>query len=270
LKSWIHPKLRIVVFLGAANAAWLTSAWLWLEHDAWLWITPIALSINFLLLTYDQVLSFTRLETRPLIGQDPWGLLKIVHELSVKFNSPRPEVFLLALPSAQVFCYAKTGRRPRLFITEGAIKLLDRRELTAVLTFQVGVMNSSLSVLNYWLAATLDLFFRAGRALEKAFSFVIGWAPPLSAWFVSPWAWLLQHALMSGADFRRLDRETALKIDHPEDLARALWKMESYAQTRPWSESWVFAHMCMVRPSRLGIQPPLKSRIKDLAGRYPL
>ena len=81
---------------------------------------------------------------------------------------------------------------------------------------------------------------------------------------------------MTPMDFQKLDRRTSTMIDSPEDLARALWKMESYAQTQPWRESWVFAHMCIVSPlsyrslqNFLRTQPPLKRRIKDLVGRYP-
>lgn len=277
MKTWLNPKIRVIGFLTLINAAWMVGAWTFLERSAWLWVMPIALSINFLLLTYDQVLTFSRLSVQPVEGHDAWGLLKTVHRLSEKFQCPVPQVFLLNHPSAQVFCYAKTGRRTRLFVSEGALKLLSPRELNSVLTFQMCVMNSSYNVLNYWLGAAVDLFYRTGRALERGFAFVFGWTPRLSAWLVSPCIWLLHHTLMSPRDFRRLDKETAAKIESPEDLARALWKMEAYAQTQPWSEPWVFAHMCMVSP--LGsnpvlkvfrIQPPLKSRIKELAGRYPL
>jgi hypothetical protein len=119
----------------------------------------------------------------------------------------------------------------------------------------------------------VDLLLRAGLGFERAFGFVFGWAPKLSAWLVGPWTWLLHHLLMSPRDFQTLDKVTAAKLDSPEDLARALWKMEAYAQTQPWSDPWVFAHMCMVSPFGVQIfqvQPTLKGRIKNLLGRYPL
>ncbi|MBX3023184.1 MAG: hypothetical protein KF799_16030 [Bdellovibrionales bacterium] len=277
MKTWLNPKIRVILFLVLVNAAWMALAWFSFDRPTWLWLTPVALSINFLLLTYDQVLTFTRLHTQPVLGHDSWGLLKTVHELSEKFQINAPQVFRIEHPSAQVFCYAKTGRRTRLFVTEGALKLLNARELRAVLTFQMCVMTSNFSVLNYWLGAAVDLFYRAGRGLEKSFAFVFGWTPNISAGFVSPWIWLLHHTLLSASDFQKLDSETAAKIEQPEDLARALWKMEAYAQTQPWAEPWVFAHMCMVSPLGMRhvlkvfrIQPPLKSRIKELTGRYPL
>ena len=62
---------------------------------------------------------------------------------------------------------------------------------------------------------------------------------------LAPVTWFLQYALLSPDDFIRLDRTTARRLGRPEDLARALWKMESYAETRPWEQPWVFAHMCM-------------------------
>lgn len=273
----MNPKWRALSFLILINISLLWAAWTWTDRQTWLWITPIALSINFLLLTYDQLLSFSRLESQPLVGQDAWGILKTVHRLCQKLEIPEPQVYLVAHPSAQVFAYARSRKYTRLFLTEGAVKLLRPQEMEAVLTFQLLSIERHLSVLNYWVGAMLDLVFRLGKAIERAFAFVFGWAPPLGVWFMSPAAWLLHFFLLSKADYRKLDKRTATLIDNPEDLARALWKMESYARTQPWRDSWVFAHMCIVSPLQAGslqslirAQPAMKRRIKDLLGRYPL
>lgn len=277
LKSLLNPKVRVTLFVVVLNAAWILMAAAWLERGEWLWITPFALSINFLLLAYDQVLTFSHLESQPILGQDPWGLLKSVHQLSVQFQVRPPEVHLLDHPSAHVFAYAKTGRKTRLFVTEGLLNLLSAQELHAVLTFQMVAMKSSFTCLNYWIGASIDILLRVGRGLERAFAIVFGWTPPVKGWLVGPWIWLLQALLLSPRDFQYLDSATAAKLAHPEDLARALWKMEAYAQTLPWREPWVFSHMCMVSPltakpvfRMLTAQPSLKSRIKRLVGRYPL
>ncbi len=248
----------------------MAAAWTWTEREQWLWITPIALSINFLLLTYDQVLSFTSITSEPLAGHDAWGILKTVHELSDRFKVPSPRVFLIPHPSAQVFAYARTRRQTRLFVSQGALDVLSKRELEAVLTYQILAMSRSVTVVNYWVGAVLDLFFRVGRAVERGFAFIFGWSPPLAAWIIRPVLWILQALMLSGRDFERLDKETAAATGHPEALARALWKMEAYAHTKPWSDAWVFAHMCIVSPLRLRMQPPLKGRIRSLVGRYPL
>ncbi len=273
----LNPKLRAAVFLIFINAAWIVASWTWTDREHWLWITPIALSINFLLLTYDQVLSFKGLETQRLEGQDPWGLLKTVHALSEKYKIQEPSLFLIPHASAQAFAYARSRKRARLFISEGTVRLLTKPELEAVLTFQLMAINNSLSILNYWSGALLDLIYRLGLVLEKSVAFALGWTPKISVWLLRPFMWALQLTLMSARDFQKLDRQTALRIDNPEDLARALWKMESYAQTLPWRNAWVFAHMCIVNPldgtsllNSLHVQPPLKRRIKNLVGRYPL
>jgi heat shock protein HtpX len=273
LKSRLHPKLRILLFVALANIVWMTAAWFTLERENWLWITSIALSINFLLLTYDQVLTFSKMKSEALRGQDPWGLLKTVHELARDFDHPEPKVYLLHQPCAQVFSYGRSRKNVRLLVTEGVLKLLSERELRAVLTFQMIAIDGSYGMLNYWLGAVVDLLFRASLGLERVFRFIFGWSPRLSSWFVGPWAWLLHRLLMSPGDFQRLDKATAAKLETPEDLAQALWKMEAYAQTQPWADPWVFAHMCMVSPlefQMFHVQPVLKSRIKNLLGRYPL
>lgn len=277
LKSLLNPKVRVTLFVVLLNAAWIIAASLWLERSQWLWITPFALSINFLLMAYDQVLTFSHLESEPLRGQDPWGLLKLVHQMSEHFQVREPEIHLLRHPSAHIFAYAKTGRKTRMFVTEGLLDLLNPEELRAVLTFQMVAMQGSFTYLNYWLGAAIDILLRAGRGLEKITGFIFGWSPEIKGYFVGPFIWLFQSFLLGPRDFQNLDQKTALKISHPEDLARALWKMEAYAQTRPWQEPWVFSHMCMVSPLGpkplfrfLQPQPQLKSRIKRLVGRYPL
>lgn len=277
LKSLLNPKVRIVFFLAGLNAAWILPAAAWLDRSEWLWVLPFALSINFLLLSYDQVLTFSHLDCEPILGQDPFGLLKLVHKLSQQFQLPEPQVFLLRHPSAHIFSYAKTGQRSRLFVTEGLLDLLTAEELHTVVTFQMVSLQSSFSFLNYWMGAAIDILLRVGVAIERVSAFIFGWTPPIRGWFISPWMWLFQTLLLSPQDFEKLDKKTALKIAHPEDLARSLWKMEAYAQTCPWAEPWVFSHMCMVSPLAnkpvfrlLTAQPPLKSRIKRLVGRYPL
>ena len=273
MKSWMNPKWRVFTFLILINLAWITMAWTWADREHWLWITPIALSINFLLLTYDQLLSFSRLESVELLGQDPWGVLKTVHRLAERLNIPSPQIRIIEHPSAQVFIYARNRGQARLFLTTGAARLLTPAEIEAVLTFQMLSIERSLPVLNYWVGAFSDLVFRVGAGTERAFGFVFGWSPKLAVWFISPFSWLMRLLLLSSSDYRKLDKRTAEAIGHPEDLARAIWKMESYARTQPWRESWVFAHMCMVSPlggRPFGVQPPLKRRIKDLLGRYPL
>jgi heat shock protein HtpX len=197
--------------------------------------------------------------------------------LSAELQISPPKIFLIENASAQIFAYAKTRKQTRLFVSEGMLQLLTSRQLRAVLMFQMIAIRQSYTILNYWVAAVLDMFYRLGRACERAFAFIFGWTPPLAAWMLSPWMCFLRTTLLSARDFHKLDVETARALDNPEDLAQALWKLESYAQTRPWPEPWIFAHMCMVSPLRsrrsfsfVRVHPVLSSRIKILLGRYPL
>ena len=273
----VHPKLRVILFLAAFNLAWLVLAWALLERTAWLWALPIALSINFLWWTYDNVLTFSQLESARLKGQDSWGLLKLVHDLAGRFDIAVPQVYLIDREYAQVFTYSKLGRGARLYFTRGALELLGASELRAAVTYQLCVIQNSNGVLNYWLAAWIDLVWRFGLAVERAVGFVLGWSPRLARLIVAPFLWLLQRLLLRTNDFWKLDRQTSARLPDPTDLARALWKLSAYAETRPWADAWVFAHMCMVSPlgrkpslAPLTRQPPIEQRILKLAGHYPL
>lgn len=286
IQTWLNPRWRVWLFLSALNLAWLTASWLWLERETWLWVLPIALSINALLLTYDQVLSFRVFNDtddeheelcQSLQGQDAWGLVRVTRDLSERLGVTPPRVYLIRKPCAQIFTYARTRKSAKLFVTKGALDLLTPRQLRAVLIFELIAIRHSYHILNYWLGAWLDILNRAGKMFERAVKFVFGWSPPLAAWCLSPWLAVVRLFMISRSDFARLDRETIRHVDHPEDLAFAIWKMESYAQTQPWPDSLTFAHMFIVSPFRLRlatnvfkVQPPLQSRIKRIAGRYPL
>ena len=277
MKFWLNPKWRVWLLLSTANLAWIICAWLIVERETWLWIIPIALSINFILLTYDQVFQFRALDGQPLVGQDAWGILKSVNVLSEQLHVTPPQVFLLPWPSAQVFSYAKMASHSRLFVTQGLVDLLTPRQLRAALTFQLITIRSSYNILNYWVAAVLDLVYHCGRGVERVGVVIFGWAPPVAKWSVYPWIWLLHGFLLGAKDFALLDTQTARAIENPEDLAQVLWKLDAYAHTRPWTESWIFAHMCMVSPLHqrhlpggLRVQPALHGRIMSLIGRFPL
>lgn len=284
IQTWLNPRWRVWIFLTLLNAAWLSAAWMWVDRETWLWIAPIALSINALLLTYDQVLNFRIFNSDgegdtclPLQGQDGWGLLRTVRELSERLQVPMPKVFLIPRPSAQIFAYARTRKSSQLFVTTGALELLTHRQLRAVLTFELVAIRGSYHVLNFWVGAWLDLINRVGKLFEKAFAFVFGWTPPLAAWLMSPWIAAFHLLLIARSDFHRLDKQATDLVDHPEDLAFALWKLECYAQTQPWPDAWTFAHMFIVSPLRLSlggavlkVQPPLHTRLKNITGRYPL
>jgi len=276
MKTWIRPKFRILILIFGLNVAWVLAAWLCFERETWHWLMPIALSINFLLLTYDQILRFPFAPEEPLLGQDPWGLLKVVHVAAEDVGVKAPSVFLVPSPSAQIFCYAKRKGHARLYLTEGLLRLLTPEELKAVLVYQLVALRFSFPLLNYWISALLDLIYRVGLSLERLFRLVFGWTPPIAALIVSPWTLTLQHLLLSTRDFHKLDHEVAVRLKHPEPLVQALYKMEAYSRTQPWPNPWTVAHMCMVNPihvqrpslfPRWWIQPTLKGRIKNLLGR---
>jgi hypothetical protein len=251
--------------------AWVAPTLLWVSRENWLWITPIALSINALLMTYDWLLSFAPVDSRPLEGQDAWGLLKDLHQASEGLALRPPKVMLVQSSSAQIFAYGRSSRSVRLFVSEGFLKLLSPAERQAVLLYQLLAIQRNYPVLNYWLAVTVDLIYRLGLQVERVFAFVFGWNAKIAHFLAAPFMLLAQHLLLSPADFARLDHDTKNMIGNPDDLARALWKLSSYARTQPWTDPWALAHMCIVSPiDWWPIQPQLNTRIMALVGRYPL
>ena len=133
-------------------------------------------------------------------------------KFAITVHLPVPQVFVLAHPGAQVFSYARTRKQTRVFISSGALALFSPLELEAVLTFQMMAMSRSVTIINYWVGAVLDLFFRSGRTLERGFALIFGWSPPLASWMIRPVMWTLQGLLLSARDFERLDKDTAAAL----------------------------------------------------------
>lgn len=269
---------RSWIFYVSLNVLIVALVWVAADRMGLLWIVPIMLSINLLVLTYGQLLDFSKLEGEEIAGHDRWSLHKIVKAASYKLQIPTPRVFLIPTQTPQALSFARSARHARIYVSEGLLERLTDDESAAILVQQMVALKMQAGVSFYFLGAWTDLLLRAGRAIDLSVSYLIGWKPQISVWPLTPVIWILQRLFIPKDIYLAMDRETAELLQSPEPLARALWKLESYAKTKPMPQSHlVWSHMCAVSPLRekrpwswLKTQPHMKSRIKSLVGYYPL
>lgn len=275
----VNAGARARFFYVLLNGLIIALVWWAADRAGLMWIVPIMLSINVVLLTYGQFLEFSNLEAEEISGFDRWGLYKIIQPLVTDLGIARPRIYLMPLQTPQALCYARTQKDSHIYLSAGLLDRLEEDELRAVVAQQLVAIKLQAGVGFYFLGATTDLIYRAGRFFDICFGWIFGWSPSLSAWPLSPCIWLLQRLFLPHNIYRQIDKLTAEILQKPEVLARALWKLESYAKTHPMPQQnlYVWSHMCAVSPLWerrpvlwLKTQPPMKSRIKSLVGYFPI
>jgi heat shock protein HtpX len=205
----------------------------------------------------------------------------MVHRLAVKNGIPMPRLYLIPTESPNAFA---TGRNPQhavVAVTAGIRRLLDNRELEAVLAHELAhVMNRDILISS--IAATLagaimmlanmarwSLIFGGGQrddrdgggnALGLLFSLIVA---PLAAM-------LIQMAISRSREFQA--DETGARISHdPEALASALRKIATSSERIPLAANPATAHLFIVNPlhgstfaNLFSTHPPLEQRIARL------
>ncbi|HQQ77826.1 MAG TPA: M48 family metalloprotease [Thermoanaerobaculia bacterium] len=213
----------------------------------------------------------------------------IVEELSARAGIPRPRVFLIPEEQPNAFATGRNPERGVVAVTEGLVRLLDRRELRGVIAHELAhiknrdILVSSLaaaaaSLVTYVAQAVSFGAFFGGSEEEESEG---GAAGGLLAAVVAPLAaTLIQFGISRAREF--MADETGARISgEPEALARALVKLEQASHLVPADAAPATASLFIVNPfgaveslSRwFSTHPRTEERVERLlamAGRAPL
>lgn len=182
----------------------------------------------------------------------------MVDELASRAQLPRPRVFIM--PDEQPNAFA-TGRNPEkgvVAVTEGLLRLLDRRELRGVLAHELAHIKNRDILLSSIAAAAASLITWVAQALSfgslfggsnaddeeesgsAAGGFLMMLVAPIAATLIQMG---ISRAREYGAD------ETGSRISgDPEALARALLKLERGATLAPAQPNPATASLFIVNP----------------------
>ena len=252
------------------------------------WLTTVILFLVFAgimnAISYffaDRIVLFSY-RARPVTEADAPALYRIVQRVAAMNNLPMPRVYLV--PSVTPNAFA-TGRNPRhavVAVTEGAFRVLNERELTAVIAHEMAhvrdrdilVMSAAatiagaLTLLARW--AFWGTLFGGGRR-DRGNNGLLVLLGILGVVLVPIAAVLIQLAISRSREYKA-DYVGAKTIAAPDALADALEQLEYRNRQNPMNlGSPASGSLWIVNPFRghwldgvLSTHPPIAERIRKL------
>lgn len=242
-----------------------------------------ALGLNVLVFLYGENHLLKLMRAERLLGQDPWGLLDLVKEMSQKLGIEEPSLYITPHASTSAFCVGHSWKASSMCFTTGLVQNLSPQELSAVVahqlchirrldTFGFGV-SSTLANSIVGLGQVLDSLlprvsprFAGGRIKFNPFSSLL-----------SPIGWLIIKIVVRQKSFFENDLMASQLIDDRHRLGKVLWRLEGLAQTKPLAVPACTSHLFIVNPEGferknffLKSHPTIERRLKKLMGYYPV
>jgi heat shock protein HtpX len=214
-------------------------------------------------------------------------LYSMIYQLSVKAGLPMPKIAIINNETPNAFATGRTPENAVVAVTSGALSLLRREELEAVLAHELGHIKNRdmfISTVAAVIAGTIGylgfmgrwMLWSRGSRKESGYTQLIGVL--LLAIFIPLAALLIRMAISRSREYAA-DESGASISGNPEALADALIRIEESVKRKPMKHgSPATAHLFIVNPFRaesllylLSTHPSTKSRVERLrkmAGTY--
>lgn len=235
-----------------------------------------------LLYFYDSIHLNSMFPTQELEGHDPWGILQKSNRLALSIGIHPPKVAIVDSRTPFVFTTGFVQRRSSLFVSTELLKRLSTEEVEAILTLELlCIKHHHTSIATA--AATFNCLL---RILGEILDLVL--APPFmhqhralplrpATFVLTPLMAIITRSFVSQRAVLNLDQAATQMLGEGHTLARALWKLDAYSKTLPLDISPADAHLFVVNPlakrkwtQHFFTHPEIESRVRLLAGRYPL
>ncbi|MGC8669338.1 MAG: zinc metalloprotease HtpX [Chthonomonadales bacterium] len=243
----------------------------------------LAAGLNFFAYWFSDKVALAMSGAQEVTEAEAPELFHIVRKLAAQAGLPMPRVYITPSPQPNAFATGRDPHHAAVAVTQGILQALTPDELEAVLSHEMAHVQHR-DILISSVAATIagaislivqilqfEMFFGGyGRGERR------GGNPLalLAAIIVAPIAATLIQLAISRSREYEADRGGALISRKPLELARALAKLENYAQSIPVAVNPASAHMYIVNPlagtSGMGLaalfrtHPPTEERIARL------
>jgi heat shock protein HtpX len=242
----------------------------------------IGLVFNFLSYWFSDKLALMTNGARPVEREQLPEVYEIVERLTRRAGLPMPRIYVIPTDAPNAFATGRNPEHAAVAVTEGILRILDRRQLEGVLAHELShVQNRDILIATMagaiaGLISTVGYVLRWGAILGGGRSDRDGPSGlELLAWaVVAPLiALVIQLAISRSREFGA-DASGAELVGDPEPLAQALLTLEKGNDLMPMAQAGpATAHLYIVNPLRgtgarlmslFSTHPPVEERVARL------
>ena len=242
----------------------------------------MAAGMNIFSYFFSDKLVLKRYNAIPVDESNAHGLYEIVSRLTQKANLPMPKIYIIPEEVPNAFATGRNPSHAAVAVTEGLLKILNENEIEGVLAHELShvrhydILTGSVAAILAGAIAMVANFAKIGtlagqnqnsqRNANPVIMLIIAVVMPLAAT-------VIQMAISREREYKA-DKGAAYLTGHPEWLASALTKLESYSNSYVMQNaSEQSAHMFIVNPfgsltSKLSVlfrtHPSTSDRIAEL------
>jgi heat shock protein HtpX len=237
--------------------------------------------MNFVSYWFSDKIVLAMYGAKEITQEEAPELHNMVRNVATQAGMPMPRVYIIPTPAPNAFATGRNPEHAAVAVTEGILRLLEPRELEAVLAHEISHVKNR-DILVSTVAAVLagaigylaniaqwGLIFGGfgGRSNDDERGNVIG---SIAMIIIAPIIALLIQLAISRAREYKADESGAYLTRRPLDLASALQKISYGAQRIPLDANPGTAHLFIISPLRGGISglfsthPPVEERIERL------
>lgn len=243
----------------------------------------IAAGTNIFSYFFSDTLVLKRYNAIPVDESNAHGLYEIVSRLTQKANLPMPKIYIIPEEVPNAFATGRNPSHAAVAVTEGLLKILNENEIEGVLAHELShvrhydILTGSIAAILAGAIAMLANFAKIGGIAGQSSGSRRGGGNAIVmlalAILMPIAATIIQMAISREREYKA-DKGAAYLTGHPEWLASALRKLESYSNSYIMQNaSEQSAHMFIVNPfgsltNKLGVlfrtHPSTSDRIAEL------
>ncbi|MBE9817653.1 zinc metalloprotease HtpX [Campylobacter concisus] len=243
----------------------------------------IAAGTNIFSYFFSDTIVLKRYNAIPVDESNAHGLYEIVSRLTQKANLPMPKIYIIPEEVPNAFATGRNPSHAAVAVTEGLLKILNENEIEGVLAHELShvrhydILTGSIAAILAGAIAMLANFAKIGGIAGQSGSSRRGGGNAIVmlalAILMPIAATIIQMAISREREYKA-DKGAAYLTGHPEWLASALRKLESYSNSYVMQNaSEQSAHMFIVNPfgsltNKLGVlfrtHPNTSDRIAEL------